>query len=552
MRYRIDMIHHNPGEAAFDTAFTEPGHLQSRGFNAQAFKHLNTVATFDAVAPGVFPADEAERSWLDAFTQARVEEIQAAKDAGLEVYYHIDLFVLPKRIIEHFKDEITDPETGRVDLWKDRTLELHRVMFEELVRRFPEVDGFIVRVGETYLYDTPYHAGNGAVRYHLDRTLESMQADFIRLLQFLRETICENLNRTLIHRTWDTWPNRFHSDLDFYRAVTDAVEPHPKLVFSVKHTRTDFHRWVPQNPCLGQGQHPQVIEVQCQREYEGKGAYPNYAVKGVIDGFAEPGTGDGLRSLVGNPRIEGVYTWSRGGGWYGPYVNRGNELWCDLNAYVIARFAEAPERTEAELFAEYCSGQLMLNEADTAVLRKIALASLDAVVHGKCCAPFDQHPDNRESSPTRNWMRDDVLHGYDKLDEVFDHIIGEDAVDDALAEKWRSVEEWQAMRGACDELSEDCPESVRRVVTASVDYGLTLFTAIASAWEALLLGYRDPKAEGLSEKIEAFERAWQAHLDFCAETEEAATPYRPVGWHWPDKPKVPGLMASVEQLKGAG
>ena len=44
---------------------------------------------------------------------------------------------------------------------------------------------------------------------------------------------------------------------------------------------------VPFNPCIGIGKHQQVVEVQCQREYEGKGAHPNYIAKGVIDGFEE-------------------------------------------------------------------------------------------------------------------------------------------------------------------------------------------------------------------------------------------------------------------------
>ena len=36
------------------------------------------------------------RLWLDSFTQSLVEEMKQAKAAGKEVYYHIDLFVLPK------------------------------------------------------------------------------------------------------------------------------------------------------------------------------------------------------------------------------------------------------------------------------------------------------------------------------------------------------------------------------------------------------------------------------------------------------------------------
>lgn len=59
------------------------------------------------------------------------------------MFYHVDLFVLPKRLVEKFRDEICDPQTGRIMLDRPRTLELHRVLFDELCRRFPQVDGYI-------------------------------------------------------------------------------------------------------------------------------------------------------------------------------------------------------------------------------------------------------------------------------------------------------------------------------------------------------------------------------------------------------------------------
>ena len=47
----------------------------------------------------------------------------------------------------------------------------------------------------------------------------------------------------------------------FYLNVTNAVEPHPRLVFSIKHTALDFWRRVALNPTLGIGQHRQVVEA---------------------------------------------------------------------------------------------------------------------------------------------------------------------------------------------------------------------------------------------------------------------------------------------------
>ena len=47
----------------------------------------------------------------------------------------------------------------------------------------------------------------------------------------------------------------------FYLNVTNAVQPHPRLVFSIKHTALDFWRRVALNPTLGIGQHRQVVEA---------------------------------------------------------------------------------------------------------------------------------------------------------------------------------------------------------------------------------------------------------------------------------------------------
>ena len=549
----FDMIHDNPGEAPFDTAFRDPRYLKPLGFNGQAFKHINTVATFESVAPGVFPATPEESRWLEEFRARRRQEITAAKAAGLKVYYHIDLFVLPKRIADHFAHAIRDPQTGRISVDCPMTLELHRAMFEEIFRDYPEVDGFIVRVGETYLYDTPYHVGDGAVHYHLDNPVEEQIRQFAKLLCFLREEICVKNGRLLFHRTWDVWPNRFHASADFYLRVTDQVEPHPKLLFSIKHTVLDFHRWVEFNPCLTLGQHRQVVEVQCQREYEGKGAYPNYSTHGVIEGFAEQRERKGLKDIIRHPLLAGVYTWSRGGGWYGPYVTRANELWCDLNTYVIAQWSRAPERSEESVFMEYARERLGMRTADAAIFRRIALDSLDAVLKGKCCAAYDGRDKDEPTNPTQQWMRDDRLHGMDRLEPVFDYLNERDALEDALAEKWESVRIWERMRTDCDAFSAELDPTLRDLITGSVEYGLRLFRAIAWAWTALgLARARDTGREAAVERIEEaaniFGEAWAEYSALPEDHPCCASLYLPEGWCWPGKEPVAGLAASLQTL----
>lgn len=163
MTFVIDMVHHNPGEPPFESEFLKPGFLRDAGFNGQVFKHINCVATFDRLGLDLFPAGSPDRKWLDAFLPSIEREIYAAKAHGLKVYYHLDLFVLPRRLVEQLGDEICDPQTGRISLDRPKTLDIHRVLFEELTDRFPEVDGYIIRVGETYLFDTPFHQGNSPI-----------------------------------------------------------------------------------------------------------------------------------------------------------------------------------------------------------------------------------------------------------------------------------------------------------------------------------------------------------------------------------------------------
>ena len=40
------------------------------------------------------------------------------------------------------------------------TQQLMKVLVDETFARFPGCDGWIVRTGETYTYDTPFHFGN--------------------------------------------------------------------------------------------------------------------------------------------------------------------------------------------------------------------------------------------------------------------------------------------------------------------------------------------------------------------------------------------------------
>lgn len=222
----------------------------------------------------------------------------------------------------------------------------------------------------------------------------------------------------LIFRTWDCFPDRFHSNLKYYYLeVTDKVQEDEQLIFSMKHTALDFWRRVKFNPCIGRGKHRQVIEVQCQREYEGKGAYPSYVMSGVINGFPEMVEKKGLRDVVDNPLVCGIFAWPRGGGWYGPYLQ--NEFWCDLNTYVIAAYAGNPHRTEEEIFLEYACKKMGMDLENARKFYTLCTEKIpEAILRGRYIEAYDVTL-HEEAAPCENWIRDDRIGGLRQLNVVF-------------------------------------------------------------------------------------------------------------------------------------
>jgi hypothetical protein len=273
----------------FSTAYDTFGF--KGGFNAQ---NIIETATLDAITNHTaFPTGSVARAWMDTYSSLKADEIAAAKGASptAKLIYETDLVTLPKSVIQMYAKEVVDPATGRVSIDMPMTLPLVEAMLDEVIGRFPSIDGFQIRVGEVNTLVLPYHAGSTAVDFALP--VVKQQAQYVKLIRFLRRVVCVKHGRYLVFRTWDTAgftvqdPMRFHGSLQYYLNVTEQIEAHKLLYFSVKHTRLDFWRYTQFNPVLNAGSHAQVIEVESEREYEGKGAHPNYVASGIIDGFPE-------------------------------------------------------------------------------------------------------------------------------------------------------------------------------------------------------------------------------------------------------------------------
>lgn len=530
MEFIMDMVHHNPGEAPFKTKFLDPAVLREFGYNAQVFKHVNTAISFSALG-NYFDTPEAAQ-WLANMQNSIHTEIAKAKAEGLKVYYHVDLFVLPKKLVEEYKDEILN-ENGKIDLHKEKTKELHRVLFDELFATF-DVDGLIVRVGETYLHDTPYHAGNGGVLYS---TPEQEKADFTELLRFLREEICVRHDKYMFFRTWDIYPDKFHATTDYYLNITNAVDTHPKLIFSIKHTALDFWRRVQVNPNLTLGKHRQIVEVQCQREYEGKGAYPNYVMNGVINSFEENRNPRGLRDIVDHPLICGIYTWTRGGGWYGPYIQ--NEFWCELNAYVIAAYAKDPTRKEEEIFDTYAKEVMGLDAENTKKFRRLCLLSARAILKGRYCECFDRTLEEK-IMPTDLWMRDDKFASFEWMKEIFEYLEKNELCEAALFEKEEAVELWHKIKALNDTIVYPDAKTADYIDTG-IEYAIGTFTVVLHIWQ-LYVAYQKKDVEGMKQAIADYTAAREVYKQVEKRPQSATVYTEEYLWH-------PGIGSTIEKIK---
>lgn len=537
----LDMVHNNPGETPQPTAFRDPQKLAQWGYNGQVIEaQAEACETFDAVARDVLPKGSEAQQWINAHAQNLEEKAKRAHAAGIKAYAWFQCVVLPKALVARLKNEICD-QRGRIDLEKPMTQRIVRAQIDELFDRCPSLDGLVVRTGEIYLFDSPYHTASGNAGESKMQSASAIingPASHIALLRLLRDEACVKRGKMVFYRTWD-FGNNFHVNPKYYLEVTGAIVPHSNLVFSVKHQAGDFLRMTPFNPTLGIGNHRQIVEVQCQREAYGKGAHPYYIGDGVINGWEEdarimkPGQPHDLRDIVTNKNFAGVWSWSRGGGWEGPYIT--NELWCALNTYVISRFAENPNRSEPEIFHEFATDELHLTKEDTEKFRELNCLSASAVLRGQCSLlkPVDLW-----------WARDDFLGVPDLRGFSTTNLIVA-----ALAEKAEAVAQWKQIEALARQIH-FADGATQDFVETSCAYGRIKYAIIEQAWTVLLWGTLGERSKQydcgrISAAIQKYDALWSEWRELKARHPSCATLYKDKAFG--DKP---GIGAAIDKFRG--
>ena len=552
--------------------------LAAYGVNAVAALSVDCATLLDAVPGG---------PWYDAAglrtvnsTRAGVRAMIAAAHSapGVRALLSSDLFQFPDRLLARYGENLTDAGTRCVGYRKsgagcialtDFTRAVYGALFDELVASFPGLDGLVLRYGENSPCDE--HSGNAP---YDSSSVAAMVASLQALLQFLREELCVKRGLLVIFRTWDTSTQFLHANASFYELVTGAVQPHPLLVFSVKHTMLDFWRRVRLNPTLGAGAHAQVVEAEVGGMYGGCGTWPLYVGDSVINGYEEDAAIGLRRGLA----------WLRGsappGVFAGVLTNHQctDELavpapwvWWRLEQRVLAQWALAPGRAEAELFDEAVREQLGVADAGArAALRNLTLRAMSANLRVQTCEAFDAQL-LEVDRPTANWMQWDAWGGLEVLTntnhscnafapahcEVFEFLVDHALVEAALAEKALAAATYAELNASAQtQVLPFVPDAgARAALAASVEAGMWASAIVLHGWSAMLLGYaaqrtgRPANATRLAGAIADYDAAWAGYRSLAPRF-GAASPglYNDSFWQHPQS-GVPGMRQSVDRFR---
>ncbi len=535
LKYRLSLVFNNPGESPTITKYKDAGFLKQIGYNGMVSHwHIQCGLTYDTFQKDIIPEGSKEREWILKKQNWVKKKFAEVKKSGLPVYAFTDVLVLPTIILEKYKNEIVKPQEnssgfsaihGKLvpDIRRPMTEKLLRIQLNELFETFPELDGLVIRFGETYLFDTPYHSGGNPVGGNREEKI----AGHVKLINILKEEVCEKRNKKLFYRTWDF--GFFHTNPDVYKKITDQITPDKNLIFSIKYTKGDFQRLTPFNPTLGIGKHQYVVEYQCQPEYYGKCAHADYVFSGLLNGYEEysqimkPDEKQTVKDLLGDPKFAGLMLWSRGGGWRGPYIN--NELWVDVNVFTALEWAKNTGMSEEECLKS-AAEKIGVQPQSVDDFIKLVHLSPKGVVRG-----HGTLIDITKSKFDLWWIRDEFMSGMYNMNGFFDYAITNNKVEEVLNEKHQAVIIWRQIENLSKKIMMKNVDD-KNYLEVSATYGRIKYEIIEKAFNIILLGYLGDKTGDYNKKrikknITEYDKLWQDWKKLKNNNPSCATLYVP-------------------------
>ncbi|MDP2728772.1 MAG: hypothetical protein Q8P59_14685, partial [Dehalococcoidia bacterium] len=420
------------------------------GFNAVMVEPWPGLALYDGYDSAIFDPKKhpEDRAWVQANRERARQQIAAAKALHLKVVTMGDLFHLPRQALALYGAQVSaEDNPGLFCIARPKTQALLSYGLKEVLTDFPGIDAIMVRTGENYPLgplagNSPAQGSCGGLSY---------PQRINKVMEVVYNQVVEGSGKTYIQRAWDLGDNGTHARPEIARAALKNLEGKKGLMVSFKQTQTDFWRYNPVNPNLGGTAGDQMIELQMAREYEGKGAFPNYQGELFTGGAPEIEPRGGI-DYAYQKGVRAVWVWAKGGGWGGPYPT--SELWTEPNIYAAAHLAWDPSLSAEALAQDWAT--LRFGPQAAPQIASLLLKSDDAVLQTFYIGPASSHLG--AWTPNNLWVRDDVIYGEPKMAELYQTLRTEKDFQEALEEKAQALRTIDSMVADLDAVRDLIPD----------------------------------------------------------------------------------------------
>ena len=536
---KLATILNNPGEPKVESRYNDPRQLKELGYNGLVIYSTTGLS-------GVASAEAIADSEVRYFVEQQIEEVRSkvadAREAGLDVYITYDVLSLVREQVEANVLQVSCKNRPEMLCpGAEVALDYSASALKSLLQQIGDVQGVVLRFGDNDAARLPHLVGNDIYQPHCGRCSHLGRADRIVLvLKKFHKLVVGELGKRLIARAWNVRPNGLHDSVDLCRRVHERLPSETdsdQLILSFKFTQTDFWRYQPFNPSsLSCGRRPILIELQCQREFEGKGGIPNWQVPLWRDGGAEISPvidGDqldcgGLADAAKRINFAGLWAWVRGGGWGGPFV--GTEKWIDANVFAVPRLADDPGASAEDLAGEWIEKRLGISdEAVVAVLKEVLTHSPNAVLNSFYIGPYARS--RREAwHPNAGWIQDDLVDAQAAWRII--QRLPDAVLDEVVAEKQRAVEQVSHGRAALQGVVNENNQKVLGDLVNTLIYAESLFEAMRDLFIGLVAYRRysrgKDKATGdlARQKLAEAQGHWNNHTQRHGSLAGTATSFR--------------------------
>lgn len=535
---KLATILDNPGEPTAKTRYRDPKLLKQLGYNGLVL--YETTGLSGLRGPDSVQSGEIRR-WISKQYDHVKTSIEQANEAGLDVYLTYDVLSLARDIVDKSPNRfVCKNRPGTLCPASEQTLENSVDALDHLIQTFSSVAGIVLRFGDNDASRLPYLVGNDLYTPHCPRCSQLGRADrIISVLTRFYDLVVKKHDKRLIARAWNLRPNGMHDSVELCERIRDRLpgeETDDRLVLSFKYTQTDFWRYQPWNQAsLCFGQRPIIYELQCQREFEGKGGIPNWQVPIWRDG--DPAIEDqtlrgGLAKVTSRINFGGLWAWVRGGGWGGPFV--ANEDWIDANVYAVPHLAETPGIKPAKLAEQWVDQRVGVPKIKSKqAICQVLQASVQFIQDGLYIGPYARTKTDAWH-PNADWIQDDLIDAqaawrmiqklsFDKLEQV-------------CIEKARSVTLVNQVRINLQRQINEANRSRLEPMHNSLMYTESLYGTLSELLQGLVAfrQYRRTKDPALAEKARhrllSAQSHWNHHSQRHANLSGTATAFRESGF----------------------